>query len=56
MIRSKSRVLFLANDRRQMHRENLGIAYGHEGGLLLHHGSSVGTALRDLPVQRLGQL
>lgn len=50
-IRPKSRLLLPANDRRQMHRENIGASHGHESGLLLHHGSGMGTALRDLSVQ-----
>lgn len=52
-IRSKSGLLFPANDRRQMHRKNIGAAHGYQSGLLLHHGSGMGTTLRDLSVQRL---
>lgn len=55
-LRSESRLLLPANDRRQMHRQDLGATHGHEGGLLLHHGSGMGPPLRDLSVQRFRQL
>lgn len=56
MSRPEGRLLLPANDRRQMHCQNFGATHGYEGGLLLHHGGGLGSALRDLSIQRLRQL